>query len=122
MVEVAARRVRRRARCPLRRGCSTRGPWPIPWPTNRPLTRPSGTLSRRERVSYRPDSGGRRGGLRGLDLARGHMADHLVDEAVFLGLDGGEVAVALGVLGDALDRLVAVSRQDLVDDLLALDD
>src|SRR4051794_29454469 len=65
--------------------------------------------------------------IRRLGLAAGDVPDHLVDEAVFLGLDGGQVAVALGVLGDPLDVLAGVLGQDLVDvlavgeDLLGLD-
>ena len=50
------------------------------------------------------------------------MPDDLVDEAVFLGLDRGQVAVALGVLGDPLDRLAGVLGEDLVDVLLAVED
>ena len=50
------------------------------------------------------------------------LADDLVHQAVFLGLHGRQVAVALGVLGDPLDRLAGVLGEDLVDDLPALDD
>src|SRR5438477_1779462 len=48
-------------------------------------------------------------------LGAGDVTDDLVDQAVFLGLDGGHVAVALGVLGDPLQGLVGVLGQDLVD-------
>ena len=60
--------------------------------------------------------------VRALLLAGGDPAHDLVDQAVFLGLDGGQVAVAFGVPGDPLDRLAGVLGQDLVDHLLALDD
>src|SRR4051794_4689703 len=76
------------------------------------------------------ESGSRSMASRGRELgglgAR-DVADDLVDDPVFLGLDGGQVAVALGVLGDPLDRLAAVLGEDLVDrlpapyDLLGLD-
>src|SRR5947209_18779479 len=72
----------------------------------------------------RVDGSGDRGlvGLGGRDVA-----DDLVDQAVFLGLDRRHVAVSLGIPDHPLDRLAAVPGEDLVDvllvgqDLLGLD-
>src|SRR4051794_26662100 len=73
----------------------------------------NGRVAGRRRPGAR--SAARRAALAG--LGRGDVADDLVDEPVLLGLDGGQVAIALGVLGDALQRLAGVPGQDLVDDL-----
>ena len=42
-------------------------------------------------------------------LAGGNPSHHFIDEAVLLGLLGSQVAVALGVSGDLLDRLTGVA-------------
>src|SRR5438477_12029289 len=63
----------------------------------------------------------------GLHVGRHRAFDHLVDEAVVLGLLGREPAIAVEVLLDALHRLAGVQRDALghhplqVDDLLGLD-
>src|SRR5262245_40165267 len=67
-----------------------------------------------------PSVSGARGGL--VRFGRGDVAHHLVHQAVLLGLQRREVAVALGVLADPLDRLAGVLGEDLVDDLPALED
>src|SRR5688500_4247078 len=48
--------------------------------------------------------------------------DDLVDEAVLARLLGAHDVVALGVLGDLLDRLAGVRGQDAVERLLPLQD
>ena len=55
------------------------------------------------------------------------VLDHAVDDAVLLRLLGAHEVVALGVLGDLLERLAGVLGDDLVeaaadvDDLLGVD-
>src|SRR5208337_173155 len=69
----------------------------------------------------------RRGGGHSRDrsgplLGSGDPTHDFIDESIFLGRMGGQVAITLGVPGDPLDRLAGVPRQDLVDDQPALDD
>ena len=91
-------------RCPSKR---SGGPW--------------SSVRRADRVR-RWSRGSRSGGHGIPGLTAGNLAHHLVDEAVFLGLHRGQVAVAIGVPGDSLDRLAGVAGEDLVDDVPALDD
>src|SRR6185369_13025557 len=48
--------------------------------------------------------------------------DDLVDQAVLLRLLGGHDEVPVGVLGDLLERLSGVHREDLVDELAVAED
>src|SRR5689334_16778466 len=94
---------------------------PIGWSFGRvaPSSRPAPAGMRRPRGRWpapRPGSGHGDGPV----LLGGDPADDLVHQAVLLGLGRREVAVALGVPGDPLDRLAGVPGQDLVDGLLAL--
>src|SRR5204863_2689798 len=86
--------------------------------------RPGQKPVRRDLIRSRSSLGSRiaSGSRRWRALLAGDPPDDLVDQAVFLGLGGGQVAVALGVLGDPLDRLAGVPGEDLVDHLLTPDD
>src|SRR5436190_13965115 len=55
-------------------------------------------------------------------LLVGQLREHVVDQAKFLRLVGGKITVALGRLGDFVDRLTGVERQDLVEALTILED
>src|SRR4051794_19133120 len=48
-------------------------------------------------------------------LRRGELGEYVIDEAELLGLVGGEVAVALRLRLDHLDRFAGVPGQDLVE-------
>ena len=50
------------------------------------------------------------------------VLDHPVDDAVHLGLLGAHEVVALGVLGDLVERLAGVLGDDLVEPLANVDD
>ena len=41
------------------------------------------------------------------------LREDLIDEPVFRGFLGGHVEIAVGVLGDAFDRLAGMGREDL---------
>ena len=56
-------------------------------------------------------------GPRPVFLAPRAAFDDLVDQAEFLGLAGVEVPVAVGLLGDDVDRLAGVMGQDFVQPL-----
>src|SRR3954469_5903710 len=52
----------------------------------------------------------------------GALRDHLVDQAIVLGLLGRQEIITRGVALDALERLAGLVRQDLVQDRAGLED